>query len=205
MDGVVCAPEPHHLEGERFLAEIVRRVEPNRQIDLPEGLDALARHDAMKRRRAGSQLVEPDPHQPYGVHVEDIEAAASVHQHLGEPHIVDDQIDDQRVPAWIGDAVQVILTTDGDGVPRPVEEGGGSPLRSEDIVPLPLAVGHVHGRSPEDEEDVLHRRENTSVTVTAILLGLAILRGGATVVFLEHVTMLEGVVDRCLVAWARLL
>jgi hypothetical protein len=63
-DGVVCAPEPHHLEGERFLVEIVRRVEPNRQIDLPEGLDALARHDAMKRRRAGSQLVEPDPHQP---------------------------------------------------------------------------------------------------------------------------------------------
>jgi hypothetical protein len=34
-DGVVRAPEPHHLEGERFLAEIVRRAEPNRQIDLP--------------------------------------------------------------------------------------------------------------------------------------------------------------------------
>jgi hypothetical protein len=39
---VVGALEPHHLEGERFLAEILRGAEPNRQIDLPEGLDLLA-------------------------------------------------------------------------------------------------------------------------------------------------------------------
>jgi hypothetical protein len=45
---VICAPEPHHLEGERFLAEIVRHAEPNRQIDLPEGLDALAQRDAVE-------------------------------------------------------------------------------------------------------------------------------------------------------------
>jgi hypothetical protein len=42
-------------------------------------------------------------------------------------------------------------------------------------LPLALAVGHVHGRSPEDEEDVLDRREATSASVTTILLGLAIL------------------------------
>jgi hypothetical protein len=52
---------------------------------------------------------------------------------------------------------------------------------------------------PGDEEDVLHRREATGVAVTTILLGLAILRGGAAVVLLEHVALLEGVVDRCLV------
>jgi hypothetical protein len=46
---------------------------------------------------------------------------------------------------------------------------------------------------------------STGVPVTTVLLGLAILRGGATVVFLEHVALLEGVVDRCLVVWARLL
>jgi hypothetical protein len=39
---VIGAPEPHHLEGERFLAEILRGAEPNWQVDLPEGLDALA-------------------------------------------------------------------------------------------------------------------------------------------------------------------
>jgi hypothetical protein len=35
---------------------------------------------------------------------------------------------------------------------------------------LALAVGHVHGRSPEDEEDVLHRGEATDVTVTPSFL-----------------------------------
>jgi hypothetical protein len=74
-------------------------------------------------------------------------------------------------------------------------------------VPLPLALAarHVHSRSPEDEEDVFHRWEATDVSVTTILLGLAILHGGATVVLLERVALLEGVVDRGLVVWARLL
>jgi hypothetical protein len=62
-----------------------------------------------------------------------------------------------------------------------------------------MAVGHVHGWSPEDEEDVLHRREAANVPVTTVLLGLAILCSGATVVFLE------GVVDRSLVIRAQLL
>jgi hypothetical protein len=33
--------------------EIGQRAEPNWQVNLPEGLDALARCDAMERRRAG--------------------------------------------------------------------------------------------------------------------------------------------------------
>jgi hypothetical protein len=92
-DGVVCTPEPHHLEGERFLTEIVWCTEPNRQIDLPEGLDALAWRDAMERRRVGPQLVQPNHHQPQGVRVQDVEAAASVHQHFGELRVADDRID----------------------------------------------------------------------------------------------------------------
>jgi hypothetical protein len=58
---------------------------------------------------------------------------------------------------------------------------------------------------PEDEEDVLHRREAASVPVSTILLSLTILRGGAAVVLLEHVALLEGVVDWGLVVRARLL
>jgi hypothetical protein len=58
----------------------------------------------------------------------------------------------------VRDAVRVILAAEGDGVLQPVEEGGRSLLRGEDLVPLPLAlaVGHVDGRPLEDEEDVLH-------------------------------------------------
>jgi hypothetical protein len=58
---VIGTLEPHHLEGERFLAEILRGAEPNWQVDLPEGLDSLAGRDAVERRRAGLQLVQPDP------------------------------------------------------------------------------------------------------------------------------------------------
>jgi hypothetical protein len=110
------------------------------------------------------------------VRVEDVEAATSVHQHLREPGIPDDWVDHQRVLARIGDAVRVILAAEGDGVLQPVEEGRRSLLRGEDLVSLPLAlaIGHVHGWPPEDEEDVLHRGEAAGIAVTPILLGLAI-------------------------------
>jgi hypothetical protein len=62
-------------------------------------------------------------------------------------------------------------------------------------LPLVLAVGHVHSRSLEDEEDVLHRREAIGVSITTVLLSLAILRGSAVLVLREHVALLEGVVD----------
>jgi hypothetical protein len=85
------------------------------------------------------------------VRVEDIEAAASVHQHLGEPGVPDDWVDHQRVLARIGDAIRMILVAEGDGVLRPVEEGGRHLLRGKDLVPLPLvlAVGYVNGRPPK--------------------------------------------------------
>jgi hypothetical protein len=129
--------------------------------------------------------------------VEDVEAVVSVHQHFREPCVPDDRVDHQRVLARIGDAIQVILAAEGGGVLRPVEEVGRSLLHGEDLVPLAfaLAVGHVDGRPPEDEEDVLHRREAAGVAVTPILLGLADLRGGATVIPLQQVALLEGVVD----------
>jgi hypothetical protein len=91
----------------------------------------------------------------------------------------------------------MILMTEGDGVLRPVEEGRRSLLRSEDLVPLPLAlaVGHVHGWSPEDEEHILHSWKAAGILVSTVLLSLALLRGGAAVVFLERAALLEGVVD----------
>jgi hypothetical protein len=113
---MVCAPESHHLEGERFLAEIVRRAKPDWQVDLPEGLDALARRDAMERRRVGPQLVQPDPQQAQSVRVEDVEVVASVHQQLREPRIPNDRVDHHRVLTRVGDAVRVILAAERDGV-----------------------------------------------------------------------------------------
>jgi hypothetical protein len=49
--------------------------------------------------------------------------------------------------------------------------------------------------TPKDEENVFHSGEATGVAVTPILLGLAVLRGGAAVKLFEHIALLEGVVD----------
>jgi hypothetical protein len=92
----------------------------------------------------------------------------------------------------------VILTAERNGVLRPVEEGGRRLLCGEDLVPLSLALAarHVDGRPPEDKEDIFHGGEAVGVAVIPVLLGLAVLRGGAAVEPLEHVALLEGVVDR---------
>jgi hypothetical protein len=63
-----------------------------------------------------------------------------------------------------------------------------------------VATGHVNGRPPpEDEEDVFHGGEAAGVAITPVLLGLVILRGGVAIEPLEHVALLEVVVDRHLV------
>jgi hypothetical protein len=66
------------------------------------------------------------------VRVEDVEAAASVHQDLREPRVPDDRVDHQWVLARVGNAVRVVFTTEGDGILRPVEERGRRLLRGED-------------------------------------------------------------------------
>jgi hypothetical protein len=141
------------------------------------------------------------------VRVEDVEDAASVHQDLREPRVPDDWVDHQRVLTQVGGAVRVILAAEGDDVLRPIEEGRRRLLRGENLVPLPLALAarHVDGRPPEDEEDVLHGGEAAGVAITPVPFGLVVLRGGAAVEPLEHVALLEGVVDRCLVVGTWLL
>jgi hypothetical protein len=79
------------------------------------------------------------------------------------------------------------------------KEGGA--FCGENLVPFPLALaaGHVDGRPPEDEENVLHGGEAAGVAITPVFLSLIVLRGGAAIEPLEHVALLEGVVDRRLV------
>jgi hypothetical protein len=42
----------------------------------------------------------PDPQEPEGLGIDDVEAAASVHEDLGEPSVADDEIYNERVPPW---------------------------------------------------------------------------------------------------------
>ena len=86
--------------------------------------------------------------------VHDVEAAASVHEHLGEAGVADDGVDNERVPSRVWDVVGVVLVAEGNGVIRPVEVGWRGLSDREDFPALTLALsrGHVRCRPSEDEE-----------------------------------------------------
>ena len=91
-----------------------------------------------------------------GVH--DVEAAASVHEHLGEAGVADDGIHNEWILSWVWDVVGVVLAAEGDGVLRPVKVGWRGLADGEDFSALMLALprGHVRCQPSEDEEGVLH-------------------------------------------------
>ena len=113
---MVCSTKPHYLEGEYLLAEVSRRAEANRQVDLAEGLDSLPRRNAIECRLAGAELVQSDPHELQGVGVHDVEATASVHEHLGEAGVADDGVDNERVSSRMRDVIGVVLAVKGNGI-----------------------------------------------------------------------------------------
>src|SRR6185369_5272659 len=162
----------------------------------------------MEWRLAGAKLVQSNLHELQGVGVHDVEAAANVHEHLGEAGVADDGVDNKRVPSRVRDVVGVVFAAKGNGVLRPVEVGWRGLGDGEDFPALTLALprGHVRRRSSEDEEGVLYRGELVDSTFVAslVLLVLVAMRD-AVVVLPEHLALLEGVVDRALVVRARLL
>ena len=70
----------------------------------------------MKRRRAGPDRGQIDLQEPKGLGVDDVEAAASVHEDLGEPDVADDGVDNERVLPWARHAVRVVALVEGDGL-----------------------------------------------------------------------------------------
>jgi hypothetical protein len=74
----------------------------------------------MKGRRTGPDHGHVDPQEPEGLGVDDVEAAASVHEDLGEPSVAGDGVDNERVPSWARHAVGVVALVEGDGLVGPV-------------------------------------------------------------------------------------
>src|SRR6185369_14029169 len=145
-DVMVGSSKPHHLKSEYLLAEVSCRAEADRQIDLAEGLDLLPWRDAVEWRLAGAQLVQSDPHELQGGGVHDVEAAASVHEHLGEASVADDGVDNERITSRMRDVVGVVLAAKGDGVLRPVEVGWRGLGDGKDFAALTLALPRSHIR-----------------------------------------------------------
>ena len=64
-----------------------------------------------------------DAHGVEGVDVENVEAAASVHQHLGEALLADDGVDDERVASRSGNVGRMVPLIKSDRRFRPAKEG----------------------------------------------------------------------------------
>jgi hypothetical protein len=113
---MVGSSEPDHLEREGFLSEVGGSPEADGQIELSKGLDALPEDDPVKGRRTGPDRGQIDLQEPEGLGVDDVEAAAFVHEDLGEPDVADDGVDDERVLSWARHAVGVVTLVEGDGL-----------------------------------------------------------------------------------------
>jgi hypothetical protein len=83
---------------------------------LSEGLYAFPGDDPVKRRHAGPDLGQIDLQELKAFGVDDVEAAASVHEDLGEPDVAGDGVDNERIIPWARHAVGVVALVEGDGL-----------------------------------------------------------------------------------------
>jgi hypothetical protein len=84
------------------------------------GLDAFPGDDPVKRRRACPDRGQIDLQEPEGFGVDDVEAAASVHEDLGEPDVADDGVENERIFLRARHVVGVVALVEGDGLVGPV-------------------------------------------------------------------------------------
>jgi hypothetical protein len=96
----------------------------------------------MEAPDAGLEACPRDSQKVEGLGKDDIQAAATIHEHLGEACVGDNGIDNKRVDPRIEDIVWVIITIESDGHLRPVKEEGGGWLHGEDLSTFLLALVH---------------------------------------------------------------
>jgi hypothetical protein len=208
---VVGSSEPDHLEREGFSAEVGGSSEADGQIELSKGLDALPGDDPMKGRRSGPDHGQIDLQEPEGLGIDDVEAAASVHEDLGEPDIADDGVDNERVLSWARHAVGVVALVEGDGLVGPVEVDWRRHLYRADLSALLLAVPsrgvrHLPTVDHETAVDLGELLYLVALLLVVVLAFATFRRGpGLMEVAPKHDAFLKGVLDGTLVVGARLL
>jgi hypothetical protein len=117
---VVGSSEPDHLEREGLPSEVGGCSEADGKVELSEGLDALPGDEPVERHIACPDRGQINTQEPKGLGVDDVEAAASVHEDLGEPDVADDGVDNERVFPRARHVVGVVGLVEGDGLVGPV-------------------------------------------------------------------------------------
>jgi hypothetical protein len=103
--GVVCPIKPNHLKNVDFLPEVGGSTETDRQVDPPDELCLFSRDNSMEAPDTGSEVCPYDSQKDEGLGVNDVETAATIHEHLGEACVGDNGIDDEWVASRIWDIV----------------------------------------------------------------------------------------------------
>jgi hypothetical protein len=112
---MVRASEPHHFECKDFLSEIGRGSKADGQVDLLERMHPLAGGDPVEWRGPRQDLGLLDPHELQGVHIDDVEAAASIHEHLCEACVANDGVGYEWVTFGVRGIVWVVVLVESDG------------------------------------------------------------------------------------------
>ena len=94
------------------------------QVDLLERVRLRPRDHAVEGRAHRAELRSGDAHGVEGVNVENVEAVAFIHQHLGEALLVDDGVDDEWVATWSGNMGRMVSLIKSDRGVRPAKERG---------------------------------------------------------------------------------
>ena len=97
--------KPNHLEGEGFSPIIELIPKGNGQIDLPKWHGLLPGHNVVERCSGWAKACLVDAHLIERLGVHDVEAAASIHQYLGESLWTDDRVDHKRISPRMWDAI----------------------------------------------------------------------------------------------------
>jgi hypothetical protein len=116
----LCTTEPYHLKSQNLPPEVGWGPEEDGQVDLPKGGNSSAGSDAVKRSGPSPDLGPANPHEVQGFYLDDVEDAGSIHEYLGEFGVVDDWVDDERVPPRVQDVVRVVVSVEGDGAVGPI-------------------------------------------------------------------------------------
>jgi hypothetical protein len=102
---VICSTERDHFKSESIFSKVGGSAKTDRQVDPVDGLCSLSWHDSMEALDAGLEARPLDPQEVEGLGIDDVKAAAAIHEHLGEACVGDNGIDNKRVDPGIGDVV----------------------------------------------------------------------------------------------------
>jgi len=169
-------------------------------------MGAMSQHHSVEWRCIISEPRLADPHKGQSLGVKNVEAAASIHQHLGETCLGDDGVDDQRITPGVGDPIRVILPIESDCALGPFEVRGHGCADCANFseFALPLTRGETSRTSPKDQEAVLDLGESFSLGVV-VLGGLfsALLDYDVGVIPAQDSALHKGVLSRApmLGAW----